>query len=204
MFPISDVIPSRTRPVVTIGLIVINSLVFTTQYALIPAYFTWASVITSMFLHGGWMHVIGNMLYLWIFGDNVEDRLGHFRYLLFYLIAGTAAGITQVALQPASALPTIGASGAIAGVLGAYLVTFPRSRVLTFFPPIWFFELPAFAYLVFWFLLQLLEGFGSLGAPAETGGVAVWAHVGGFVSGVVLIKLMAPQRGRARPMEIGP
>ena len=228
MIPLRDSVRTRTAPIVTVALIVVNTLVFLHEtalgprldafviaYGLVPRRFVYwpgapldpvrfLPLLTSMFWHGGWLHLLGNMLYLWIFGDNVEDRLGHFRYLLFYLIAGTAAGITQVALQPASALPTIGASGAIAGVLGAYLVTFPRSRVLTFFPPIWFFELPAFAYLVFWFLLQLLEGFGSLGAPAETGGVAVWAHVGGFVSGVVLIKLMAPQRGRARPMEIGP
>jgi membrane associated rhomboid family serine protease len=157
-----------------------------------------------MFWHGGWLHLLGNMLYRWIFGDNVEDRLGHFRYLVFYLLSGMAAGVTQVILNPTSNLPTIGASGAIAGVLGAYLVTFPRSRVLTFFPPIWFFQLPAFAYLVFWFLMQLLEGVGSLGAPADTGGVAVWAHVGGFVAGAVLIKLMAPSRRPSRPLEVGP
>src|SRR5207302_1541066 len=166
--------------------------------AFIPARF-WISplhplnvigIFVSMFLHGGWLHLLGNMLYLWIFGDNVEDRLGHFRYLLFYLLAGAAAGLTQVALNPTSQLPTVGASGAIAGVLGAYLVTYPRARVLTFVPLFflpWFVEIPAFAYLIFWFLLQLLEGLGSLGAPvAETGGVAVWAHVGGFIAGVVL------------------
>ncbi|HET7785095.1 MAG TPA: rhomboid family intramembrane serine protease [Myxococcales bacterium] len=228
MIPLRDTQRSVTAPVVTVALIVINGMVFVHEialgpylerfvfaYGLIPRRLVYwpgdpldplrfVPLVTSMFWHGGWLHLLGNMLYLWIFGDNVEDRLGHFRYLFFYLFAGAAAGITQVALNPASTLPTIGASGAIAGVLGAYLVTFPRSRVLTFFPPIWFFELPAFAYLVFWFLLQLLEGFGSLGAPAETGGVAVWAHVGGFVAGVVLIKLMAPQRGRTRPMEIGP
>jgi membrane associated rhomboid family serine protease len=152
-----------------------------------------------MFWHGGWLHLIGNMLYLWIFGDNVEDRLGHFRYLIFYLVAGIAAALTQVALDPSSRLPTIGASGAIAGVLGAYLISFPRSRVLTLIPIIifpWFVEIPAVIYLAFWFIMQLLEGVGQLGAPAQVGGVAVWAHIGGFISGAVLVKLMEPARRR--------
>ena len=155
-----------------------------------------------MFWHGGWLHLIGNMLYLWIFGDNVEDRLGHLRFLFFYVAAGAAAGLTHVALSPGSVLPTVGASGAIAGVLGAYLVTYPRSRVLTFVPVFflpWFVEIPAVVYLVFWFLMQLLEGFGSLGTPMETGGVAVWAHVGGFVAGVILIKLLQPIRRPPAP-----
>src|SRR5205814_7090913 len=133
---------------VTVALIVANALVFlymltlpvvmregfVAAYAVVPAWFSVPTLFTSQFLHAGWMHIIGNMLYLWIFGDNVEDRLGHVRYLLFYLLAGTAAGLTQVALNPASRLPTVGASGAIAGVLGAYLVTYPRARVLTFVP----------------------------------------------------------------------
>ena len=160
-----------------------------------------------MFWHGGWLHLISNMLYLWIFGDNVEDRLGHLRFLLFYVAAGAAAGLTHVALSPASALPTVGASGAIAGVLGAYLVTFPRARVLTLIPIViipWFVEIPAFVYLVLWFVMQLLEGVGSLGAPVETGGVAVWAHIGGFVAGVVLMKLMQPPRRRPQPLEVRP
>ncbi len=228
MIPLRDTQRSLTAPVVTVAVIVVNALVFMHEialgpylerfvfaYGLIPRRFVYwpgdaldplrfLPLFTSMFWHGGWLHLLGNMLYLWIFGDNVEDRLGHVRYLVFYLLSGMAAGLTQVILNPTSNLPTIGASGAIAGVLGAYLVTFPRSRVLTFFPPIWFFQLPAFAYLVFWFLMQLLEGVGSLGAPADTGGVAVWAHVGGFVAGVVLIKLMAPPRRPPRPLEVGP
>jgi membrane associated rhomboid family serine protease len=228
VIPLRDTQRSLTAPVVTVALIAVNAMVFLHEialgpylehfvfaYGLIPRRFVYwpggpldplrfLPLLTSMFWHGGWLHLLGNMLYLWIFGDNVEDRLGHLRYLMFYVLAGAAAGLTQVVLNPTSTLPTIGASGAIAGVLGAYLITFPRSRVLTFFPPIWFFQLPAFAYLVFWFLLQLLEGIGSLGATADTGGVAVWAHVGGFVAGAVLIKLMAPPRRPARPLEVGP
>ena len=226
MIPLRDTIPSRTAPVVTVALIVVNVLVFMHEvalgpylekfvfaYGLIPRRLVYwpgealdparfLPLITSMFWHGGWLHLLGNMLYLWIFGDNVEDRLGHLRYLLFYLLAGTAAGLAQVALNPASRLPTVGASGAIAGVLGAYLVTYPRARVLTFVPLFfvpWFVEVPAFAYLVLWFLMQLLAGLGTLGAPVETGGVAVWAHVGGFIAGVVLVKLMQPARPGSRP-----
>ena len=227
MIPIRDTVRSRTAPVVTVALIVVNLMVFLHEvalgpylerfvyaYGLIPrrlVYWPYAPLdpvrflplLTSMFWHGGWLHLLGNMLYLWIFGDNVEDRLGHLRYLVFYLLAGAAAGLTQVALNPTSTLPTVGASGAIAGVLGAYLVSYPRARVLTFVPLFflpWFVEVPAFAYLALWFALQLLAGLGSLGAPADVGGVAVWAHVGGFVAGVVLIKLMAPVPRRPRTL----
>jgi len=219
---------------VTIGLIVANVLIylhelalgpllprFVHAYGLVPARLVeWTALggdpldparflplFTSMFWHGGFLHLAGNMLYLWIFGDNVEDRLGHLRFLLFYVAAGAAAGLTHVALSPASTLPTVGASGAIAGVLGAYLVTFPRARVLTLIPIIiipWFVEIPAFVYLVLWFVMQLLEGVGSLGAPVENGGVAVWAHIGGFVAGVVLMKLMQPPRRRPQPLELRP
>ena len=230
MIPIRDTVRSQSAPIVTVALIAINVIVFVHEvalgpylerfvfaYGLIPRRFVYwpgdpfdsarfLPLLTSMFWHGGWLHLIGNMLYLWVFGDNVEDRLGHLRYLIFYLLAGTAAGLTQVALNPDSMLPTVGASGAIAGVLGAYLVTYPRSRVLTFVPLFflpWFLEVPAYVYLGFWFLMQLLMGLGSLGGP-DTGGVAVWAHVGGFVSGVVLIKLMEPRRGRPRTLEVPP
>ncbi|TMA43819.1 MAG: rhomboid family intramembrane serine protease [Deltaproteobacteria bacterium] len=231
MIPIRDTIRSRTAPVVTVALIVVNVMVFLHEialgpyierfvyaYGLIPRRFVYwpgapldpmrfLPLFTSMFWHGGWLHLIGNMLYLWIFGDNVEDRLGHLRFLLFYVFAGAAAGLTHVVLGPTSALPTVGASGAIAGVLGAYLVTFPRSRVLTFIPIFflpWFVEIPAVVYLVFWFLMQLLQGLGSIGAPVETGGVAVWAHIGGFVAGIVLIKLMQPTRRRPRQLGVEP
>jgi membrane associated rhomboid family serine protease len=231
VIPIRDTIRSRTAPVMTVALIVVNVLVFLHEialgpylerfvlaYGLIPRRFVYwqgnpldplrfLPLFTSMFWHGGWLHLIGNMLYLWIFGDNVEDRLGHLRFLVFYIVAGAAAGITHVVLSPTSNLPTVGASGAIAGVLGAYLVTFPRSRILTLIPIIifpWFVEIPAVVYLAFWFLMQLLEGVGTLGLPVETGGVAVWAHVGGFVAGVVLVKLMQPPRRRFGPLEARP
>jgi membrane associated rhomboid family serine protease len=200
MFPVSDVIPSRTVPFVTVGLIVVNALVFLYQitlgpaelrlfvasYALVPAWFWWPSLVTSQFLHGGWMHIIFNMLYLWIFGDNVEDRLGHGRYLVFYLFAGAAAAMLQVLFQPYSLVPMVGASGAIAGVMGAYFVLYPQSRVLTAIFVFLFFdlvEIPAVFFLGIWFLMQLLSGVGSLGSNANSGGVAFWAHVGGFVIG---------------------
>jgi membrane associated rhomboid family serine protease len=201
MFPVSDVIPSRTVPVVTVGLIILNSLVFLYEvtlgpaglnefmasYAVIPAWFWWPSLVTSQFLHAGWMHVIGNMLYLWIFGDNVEDRLGHVPFLIFYLGAGAAAALLQVMLNPFSGIPMVGASGAIAGVMGAYFVLYPQSRVLTAIFILFFFdlvEIPAVFFLGIWFLMQLLSGVGSLGASnAAAGGVAFWAHVGGFIVG---------------------
>ena len=155
---------------------------------------------TSMFLHGSWMHVIGNMWFLWIFGDNIEDHLGHFTYLLFYLLSGVVAAMTQVALQPGLRVPTVGASGAIAGVLGAYFVLYPKARVLTWFPPIFFFHLPAWVMLGYWFVLQFLSGAASSIAYSSqsSGGIAFWAHVGGFVVGIVLIKLLPerPQRYR--------
>jgi len=201
MFPISDVIPSRRTPVVTVALIVANALVFlyqlaltpaelrvfTASFAVIPAWFWWPSVLTSQFLHAGWMHVIGNMLYLWIFGDNVEDRLGHVRFLIFYLFAGACAAILQILFNPFSGIPMVGASGAIAGVMGAYFVLYPQSRVLTAVFIVFFFdliEIPAVFFLGIWFLMQLLSGVGSLGVNnAAGGGTAFWAHVGGFVVG---------------------
>ena len=155
---------------------------------------------TSMFLHGSWKHVIGNMWFLWIFGDNIEDHLGHFTYLLFYLLSGVVAAMTEVALQPGLRVPTVGASGAIAGVLGAYFVLYPKARVLIWFPPIFFFHLPAWVMLGYWFALQFLSGAASSIAYSSqtSGGIAFWAHVGGFVAGIVLIKLLPerPQRYR--------
>jgi membrane associated rhomboid family serine protease len=202
MFPLSDVIPSRTTPFVTVGLIILNALVFLFEvtlserqlqlfsltYGVVPAEFTWSSVFTSMFLHGGWLHFLGNMLYLWIFGDNVEDRLGHARYLLFYLFCGAAAALGQTAIQPYSTVPMIGASGAIAGVMGAYFVLFPHSRVLTAVFIFFFLdliEIPAIFFLGIWFLMQFFSGVGSLGADAGQGGVAFWAHIAGFFVGGV-------------------
>lgn len=200
MFPVSDVIPSRTRPVVTIGLIVLNALVFLHQltlgqralqifvatYALIPAAFLAPALITSQFLHGGWMHVIWNMVYLWIFGDNIEDRLGHVRYLVFYLGAGVVAALLQLVFNPTSGVPMLGASGAIAGVMGAYFVLYPQSRVLTVIFIVFYVdvvEIPALFFLGIWFLMQVLNGLGSLGLRSDSGGTAFWAHVGGFAAG---------------------
>jgi membrane associated rhomboid family serine protease len=202
MFPIADVIPSRRTPVVTIGLIALNALAFLFEiqlsddelrqfvqvYGVVPADFAWASVLTSMFLHGGWLHFLGNMLYLWIFGDNVEDRLGHVGYLLFYLFCGAAAALGQTITQPYSVVPMIGASGAIAGVMGAYFVLFPHSRVLTVIFIVFIVdlaEIPAIFFLGIWFLMQFFSGIGSIGAAEAAGGVAFWAHVVGFAVGAL-------------------
>ena len=158
------------------------------------------TIFTSMFLHGGWLHIIGNMWFLWIFGDNIEDYLGHSLYLAFYLVSGFAAAATHILLNPASNLPTVGASGAIAGVMGAYLITFPRARVLTLVPIFIFLttvELPAFLILIYWLLLQFLNGVASI-AVAEQGGVAWFAHVGGFLAGIPLMLWLRrpPRRSR--------
>ena len=200
MFPLSDVIPSRTTPFVTVSLIVLNALAFLFEltlsdrelqlfiraYGVVPADLTWSSLVSSTFLHGGWLHFLGNMLYLWIFGDNVEDRLGHGRYLLFYLFCGAAAALGQTAIQPYSTVPMIGASGAIAGVMGAYFILFPHSRVLTAVFIVFFLdviEIPAVFFLGIWFVMQFFSGVGSLGAEAGQGGVAFWAHIAGFFVG---------------------
>src|SRR5262249_18751548 len=204
MIPLRDVIPSRTTPYVTISLVVLNVLVFLYQlslgsdgqafvyeYGLVPAMFSWPSVITSMFLHGGFLHIAGNMLYLWVFGNNVEDSMGHFRFLVFYLLCGVAAAAGHVMISPDSTVPTMGASGAIAGVLGAYLLLFPSAKIDTWIPVWWLFlttiEVPAFFFLGFWFLLQVISGLPELAFSSAQGGVAWWAHIGGFVAGVVLI-----------------
>jgi membrane associated rhomboid family serine protease len=203
MIPLRDVIPSRTTPYITVTIIILNVLawlfelalpadvraVFLQAYGVVPADFHATTLITSMFLHGGWMHVLGNMWYLWIFGDNVEDRLGHGRFIVFYLLCGIIAALGQIAIDPGSTLPTIGASGAIAGVMGAYFVLYPRSRVLTLIPLIIFWEiieLPAIVLLGFWFVIQLFSA-GTIAITASTGGggVAFAAHVAGFVVGMI-------------------
>jgi membrane associated rhomboid family serine protease len=155
------------------------------------------SILTSMFLHASWLHIIGNMWVLWIFGDNIEDYLGHFPYLLFYLVSGFAAAVAHILLNVGSRVPSVGASGAIAGVMGAYFVLYPRARVLIWFPPIFFFHLPAWLVLGYWFFMQFLCGAAtSIAETSQTGGgIAFWAHVGGFVTGIVLIKLL-PERPR--------
>ncbi len=157
-------------------------------------------ILTSMFLHASWPHIIGNMWVLWIFGDNIEDYLGHFRYLLFYLLSGMAASFTHIILNANSHVPSVGASGAIAGVMGAYFVLYPRARVLVWFPPIFLFHIPAWLMLGYWFFSQFISGAAT--SIAETtqssGGIAFWAHVGGFVAGILMIKLFPerPQRYR--------
>jgi membrane associated rhomboid family serine protease len=229
MIPLRDINPRRTTPVVNVVLIVANVLMFLwevqlgpdvervlAEVAFIPARF-WAhpalivpnifSILISMFLHGGWLHLGGNMLYLWIFGDNIEDRLGHFRYLVFYLACGFAATLTHAFINTSSTLPSIGASGAIAGVLGAYLILFPGARVTTLIPIFIFVtirDIPAVIVLGLWFVLQLFVGVASLGAEgaASMGGVAYFAHIGGFVAGIVLVILMGGLRRPAAPRAI--
>jgi membrane associated rhomboid family serine protease len=177
---------------------------FIETYGLVPRRFVigwWSDstpIFTSMFLHGGWLHLLGNMLYLHIFGDNVEDRLGHARFLLLYVLAGVTAGLAQVSIHPESALPIVGASGAIAGVTGAYFLFYPRARVVTLVPIFLFIqvvEIPAFFFLLFWFAFQLLAGVGNV-QRATGGGIAFWAHIGGFVAGMVLGPMLARRDSR--------
>ena len=206
MIPLRDVIPSRTTPYITVTIILLNAAawvfelslppdvlpIFLQVYGVVPADFHVTTLVTSMFLHGSWMHVLGNMWYLWIFGDNVEDRVGHGRFILFYLLCGIAAALGQVAVDPNSTLPTIGASGAIAGVMGAYFVLYPNSRVLTLVFVFFYyeiFELPAIVLLGFWFLIQLFSA-GAIAVTANTqgsGGVAFVAHVAGFIFGMIAV-----------------
>jgi len=215
MIPLRDVIPSRTTPYITVTIIVLNAMAwlfelelprevlpaFLQVYGVVPADFQPSTLVTSMFLHGSWMHVIGNMWYLWIFGDNVEDRVGHGRFIVFYLLCGMAAAFGQILMDPTSTLPTIGASGAIAGVMGAYFVLYPQSRVLTLIPLIIFWEiveLPATFLLGFWFLMQLFSA-GAIAVTSSShggGGIAFAAHVAGFVSGVIGVFVF---RKRRRP-----
>ncbi len=223
MIPIRDNIRSRRFPVVTVTLIFLNIAVFIYELSLsqgelnsfavnfgvvprrlfylvngqsnfVPAVFP---LLTSIFLHGGWLHLLGNMLYLWIFGDNVEDRLGRHRFILMYLAAGVIGALAQVWANPVAVEPIIGASGAIAGVLGAYFVTYPRAKVLTLLPIFFFFtfiEIPAFIFLLIWFLTQWLSGYLTLGVPGNM--VAWWAHIGGFAAGAVVMLLLAPAKRR--------
>ncbi len=232
MIPIRDDAPRFRTPYVTYFLIAINVAVFLFevmlgpaareqfifQFGVIPAEITgWFGgvrgftaagavlpILTSMFLHASWLHLIGNMWVLWIFGDNIEDHLGHFKYLVFYLVTGVAAALLHTALNPAMRIPSVGASGAIAGVMGAYFVLFPSARVLTIVPLfifITFLWLPAWIVLGYWFVLQFLTGAAtSIAATSRTtgGGIAFWAHVGGFVAGIALIKLFPARPRRFR------
>lgn len=219
MIPIRDELKTHRVPVVNYVLIAINIIVFVLmylagaaqeslvyQFAMIPSNFAngvdvgdITDIFTSMFMHAGLAHLAGNMLYLWIFGDNVEDRMGPVLYLAFYLVGGVVASLTHLFTNPSSQIPTVGASGAIAAVLGAYLVLFPQSRVMTFIPFGFFMRLtsvPAIIVLGLWFVLQLFSGVMSMGGP-DVGGVAFWAHIGGFVAGMVMAKLLPA----ARPVE---
>lgn len=225
MVPLKDNNPTQITPYVTYGLILVNILVFIYEISLSPQALNgflqlaavvprelslsfagipvnqpvpeWATLITSQFLHGGLLHLAGNMLFLWIFGNNVEDKLGHFKYLVFYLSCGVLASLAQWFFTQNSNIPSLGASGAIAGVMGAYIIRFPRAEILTviplgiLFPTLW---IPAYFFLGFWFLQQAFFSFASLETPTnigmESGGIAYWAHAGGFVFGVILAPLL--------------
>ncbi len=237
MIPIHDTVPVRNPPLAVYALIGLNVLAFAIEMAMpegdlerlfyvlgiVPARYShpdWAvrvgftiddywPFLTSMFLHGGWAHIIGNMWTLWIFGDNVEDRMGPLRFTLFYLTCGLVAGVVHWFTNADSDVPTLGASGAVAGVLGAYFVLYPRAQLVVMFPILFypvFFEIPAVMYLLFWALTQLFSGTLTLVGPVEVGGIAWWAHVGGFAAGLVLHRLfMRPRRAirRFEPDEYG-
>jgi membrane associated rhomboid family serine protease len=216
MFPIRDDVPSRTFPYATLGIIIVNTAVFIVQFAykltdpagaaaavanfgLVPAEAAHGRVwpfFTSMFMHGGWFHLIGNMWFLWIFGDNVEDRLGHAKFVVFYIACGLLGNLGHFAFNSSSLVPTLGASGAIAGVLGAYVISYPMARVqvmLFLFFFIYFVTVPALVVLGFWFVIQLASGSLSLARAGGAGGVAWWAHVGGFLGGIAILNLFKPK-----------
>ena len=228
LFPIYDENPTKTFPWVTLSLIFANTLIFLYELSLdsagqlqqllqtatlVPYEITHGvkllpnapdigilAVFTSMFMHGGWLHVIGNMWYLWIFGNNIEDSLGHFKYLFFYLLCGVGGAIGHILVQPNSQVPTLGASGAIAGVLAAYLIRFPNARIITLVPIFFFIQLiklPAIFLIGFWFFIQLASGVGSLSTQASGGGVAWFAHIGGFITGIALVMIL-PKKNSSR------
>lgn len=208
MFPLRDSTPSQTFPVVTVVLIVVNAVIFLFEatlsleqinqlvyvFGMVPANITnysgigYMSLFTSMFLHGSWAHVIGNMWILWLFGDNIEDRMGKFKFLLFYVICGLAAGVSHYCINPLSNIPVVGASGAVAGVMGAYFLMFRHARVLTFIPPFFLINIPAWVFLGFWVLSQLWCGAADLFSANACGQIAFWAHVGGFLAGMLLYR----------------
>ena len=223
MIPLRDNIPSQRTAWVTRFLLAANVAVFILElrlghsleialyrFGVVPSNWLvtqandlldwpglFLALVTSQFLHGGFLHVFSNMVYLWIFADNVEDRLGHFRFLMLYLGSGIVAAVVQILSSPHSSVPMIGASGAIAGVLGAYLLMFPHARIITLVPLFVFWqtvELPAFYFLGVWFLIQWVQGMATIGQVADLGGVAFWAHVGGFVAGMIGVLIMRPRR----------
>lgn len=218
MIPLRDTIPSRTFPIITISLIIVNILIFFCEvsmgpnleklvftygliprkYFLVPYLSRYTPFFTAMFLHGGWMHVLSNMWYLWIFGDNVEGAMGHRRFLLFYMLCGIAAGLTHIYTHPSSSLPTIGASGAVSGVMGGYFILFPYARITTLVFVFFFIsivQIPAIFFLFFWFMIQFFNGAFSIVSPHAFSGVAWWAHIGGFIWGIILV-LMFKKRER--------
>ncbi|MEA2632730.1 MAG: hypothetical protein QOE66_2949 [Chloroflexota bacterium] len=240
MIPLRDANPTRRTPLLTLAIVIACSIAFAwelgltasggqaaldafiTRWGLVPADLAaaWsrgdylsresATLLTSQFLHGGWLHLLGNMLYLWIFGNNVEDRFGRLGFLLFYLVGGVLAGLSQVAIDPSSPVPTIGASGAIAATLGAYLVLFPRARVTSLVFLGFFYQLidvPAIIVLGFWFVLQVIDGLTSLDVTQGGGGVAFFAHIGGFLVGAIVARAAISAAGRldgsATPRGVG-
>ena|SRR3989344_2981228 len=217
MFPISDSIKSKHFPFLTLFFIAVNVYVFFKElvapntegfiyaFSLIPSrvdlrdYTTLFPFVSAMFLHGGFLHIISNMWFLMIFGDNVESFFGKFRYVFVYLVSGIAGNVLQYLLYPNSAIPMLGASGAVSGVLGAYYVLYPHSRIKTLLPIFFFItivEIPAVIYLFYWFFIQLLSGVASLPIATQTGGVAFWAHVGGFVAGIFFARMFQKERGK--------
>jgi len=215
MIPLRALLLRRSTPLMTLLLISLNTLcflfemaqgpyarqAFIEQFALVPDHLYLPAFITSMFLHGGWLHLIGNMWFLWVFGSHIEDTMGPGRFLVFYLISGVASSVVQFGASLGSPVPTLGASGAIAGVMGAFLILYPRVRVVTLIFIVIFvttYELPAALMLIYWFALQLLSGLGSLSAVGQAQNIAWFAHVGGFVAGLVLIRLFVNQRPRYR------
>jgi membrane associated rhomboid family serine protease len=233
--PLRDNIPTRIVPVITYAIIALNIAAFVYELSLGPdleaffrvwavvprdltAYFTgqptglpfpaWITLITSQFLHGGFLHIAGNMLFLWIFGNNVEDKLGHVRFVIFYLACGVLAGLAQWFFSAYSVVPSLGASGAIAGVMGAYILRFPNAEVLTLVPLgffMWTFRVPAFFFLGFWFVQQAFYGVAGLNVPTnvgmQNGGIAYWAHAGGFIFGAILGPLLGLFADRGRDTE---
>ena len=215
MIPLRALLVRNSTPVMTLLLIAVNTLCFLFEisqppylrnafiehYALVPDRLYLPSFVTSMFLHGGWLHLIGNMWFLWVFGSHIEDAMGSGRFLIFYLISGVASAAVQFAISVGSPVPTVGASGAIAGVMGAFLVLYPRVRVVTLifiFIFITTYDIPAAFMLLYWFVLQLLSGLGSLAAVAQAQSIAWFAHVGGFLAGILLIRVFRSNSRRFR------
>lgn len=222
MIPLYDTVRSRRFPIINMVIIIANVLAYLYElqmdsgtlkgfifiWGLVPSHLLnnpsaeWVTIFSSMFLHGGWLHIISNMWVLFIFGDNVEERMGSFRYLFFYLLSGTAAGLLQAFILPPSQVPMIGASGAIAGVLGAYLILFPSSRIASIVPIFFIFtivEIPAFIFLIFWFVSQLYSGLFTIQGGGGSG-IAWWAHIGGFSFGIITALLFARRRTNYRSL----